>query len=90
MTSKKREKLLQYFILKHSGLRLVGLSDHLTMEEIQKEGGPSQQKNLKNCFTEQEIPEKIRWEIAITTVQRLFKACGSFAGFYSLKNKILI
>ena len=87
MTSKRRERLLQYFIVHHLSLKLTGFSDHLTREEIQKEGRPSQQKNIKNFFTEQEILEKIRWEIAITTVQRLFKACGSFAGFYSLKKQ---
>ena len=31
--------------------------------------------------------EEIRWELAITTLQRLFKACGSFAGFFSLKKQ---
>ncbi|MDE0119498.1 MAG: phosphotransferase [Bdellovibrionales bacterium] len=31
--------------------------------------------------------EEIRWEMAITAVQRLFKACGSFASFSSLKKQ---
>lgn len=42
---------------------------------------------LKSFFSEKIRTEKIKQEIIITSVQRLFKACGSFAGFYFLKKQ---
>ena len=42
---------------------------------------------LKNGFSEKKITKKIREEISIIAMQRLFKVCGSFAGFYSLKKQ---
>lgn len=42
---------------------------------------------LKNSFPEKKITDEIREEISLTLMQRLFKACGSFAGFYSLKGQ---
>lgn len=42
---------------------------------------------LKSSFSGQKITDEIRQEISLTLMQRLFKACGSFAGFYSLKGQ---
>ncbi|MYE07389.1 MAG: phosphotransferase, partial [Oligoflexia bacterium] len=40
-----------------------------------------------SCHPDLKSVGEIRRELAITTVQRLFKACGSFAGFFSLKKQ---
>ena len=42
---------------------------------------------LKKAFSNQEVTEEVKQEMDITTLQRLFKACGSFAGFYCLKRQ---
>lgn len=43
---------------------------------------------LQNSFfSEKTVTEKINEEWSITIIQRLFKACGSFAGFYCIKNQ---
>ena len=42
---------------------------------------------LLKCFDERKMINEIAQEISITLIQRLFKACGSFAGFYSLKKQ---
>ena len=42
---------------------------------------------LLKCFHEEKMTNEIRTEISITLIQRLFKACGSFASFYSLKQQ---
>ena len=42
---------------------------------------------LESFFSEKEMTEELRKEIFITALQRLFKACGRFAGFYCLKGQ---
>ncbi len=42
---------------------------------------------LLKGFGEREMTNELRQEISVTLIQRLFKACGSFASFYSLKKQ---
>ena len=43
---------------------------------------------LRNSlFPEKTVTKKIKEEWSITVIQRLFKACGSFAGFYCIKKQ---
>ena len=43
---------------------------------------------LRNgLLTEKTVTKKVKEEWSITVAQRLFKACGSFAGFYCIKNQ---
>ena len=41
----------------------------------------------ENFFPEKIRTEEIKQEVIVTALQRLFKACGSFAGFYALKKQ---
>ena len=83
MTEEIRGRLLQYFISNHTRMRLTSG----VLEEVQERPEAPPQKDMINFFTDPGMAEKIRQEIAITAIQRLFKACGSFAGFYSLKKQ---
>lgn len=43
---------------------------------------------LRNSlFPEKTVTKKVKEEWSITVIQRLFKACGSFAGFYCIKKQ---
>ena len=42
---------------------------------------------LLKRFGGKEMTKELRQEFSLTLIQRLFKACGSFAGFYSLKKQ---
>ena len=42
---------------------------------------------LKSSLSQKGLTETLKEEISITAIQRLFKACGSFAGFFILKKQ---